>query len=273
MSNKSKGTKYEKYIERICRSIQSYNCFKLIELSQNKIITGNSGVEHQIDVYWDFIFNSIRYKYIFECKDYESKISKDKVATLESISRDIPNSIPVIVSTKGFQSGAQAYAKAMGVFPFICRELTDDDWQNRVKVFEIQLIVVCNPHVNIRVEYNDELHNNSNKKSISLTNLKETILYDYEKNVEISIFEFAKEWLKSSCEDRHESFHFKNAYLICEPEDLRIRISNLIISVSYEKTEETISIDGDDFIQGLIIDVMENQKAIVYNNGLIKQVD
>ena len=151
MSNKSKGTKYEKYIERICRSIQSYNCFKLIELSQNKIITGNSGVEHQIDVYWDFIFNSIRYKYIFECKDYESKISKDKVATLESISRDIPNSIPVIVSTKGFQSGAQAYAKAMGVFPFICRELTDDDWQNRVKVFEIQLIVVCNPHVNIRV--------------------------------------------------------------------------------------------------------------------------
>ena len=93
----------------------------------------------------------------------------------------------------------------MGVFPFICRELTDDDWQNRVKVFEIQLIVVCNPHVNIRVEYNDELHNNSNKKSISLTNLKETILYDYEKNVEISIFGFAKEWLKSSCEDRHIS--------------------------------------------------------------------
>ena len=117
------------------------------------------------------------------------------------------------------------------------------------------------------------MYNKRKKKSISLTNLKETILYDYEKNVEISIFEFAKEWLKSSCEDRHESFHFKNAYLICEPEDLRIRISNLIISVSYEKTEETISIDGDDFIQGLIIDVMENQKAIVYNNGLIKQVD
>lgn len=275
MSNKSKGTKYEKYIEKICKSIQSYNCFDLIELSQNKIIKGESGVEHQIDVYWDFIFNTIRFKCIFECKDYGSRISKDKIATLDSISKDIPNSIPIIVSTKGFQSGAQAYAKAKRVTPFICRELSDDDWQDRAKVFEIHLIIIGKPHVNIRVESVDRFHPNDNGKtnSVCLTNYKETKLCDYEKGIEVSILDYVKEWLKIDCIDRQETIHFNNACLICEPEDLNICISNLFISVNYEKSEEVISIDGDDYIQGLIIDVINNQRAIVYNNGQIKQVD
>ena len=102
MSNKSKGTKYEKYIERICRSIQSYNCFKLIELSQNKIITGNSGVEHQIDVYWDFIFNSIRYKYIFECKDYEKKSQKIKLLRLNLFQETYQIQFPLLFQQKDF---------------------------------------------------------------------------------------------------------------------------------------------------------------------------
>ena len=250
MSNKSKGTKYEKYIEKICKSIQSYNCFDLIELSQNKIIKGESGVEHQIDVYWDFIFNTIRFKCIFECKDYGSRISKDKIATLDSISKDIPNSIPIIVSTKGFQSGAQAYEKAKRVTPFICRELSDDDWQDRAKVFEIHLIIIGKPHVNIRVESVDRFHPNDNGKtnSVCLTNYKETKLCDYEKGIEVSILDYVKEWLKIDCIDRQETIHFNNACLICEPEDLKICIYNLFISVNYEKSEEVISIDGDDYI-------------------------
>lgn len=46
MSTKSKGTEYEKYIEKICKSINSYSNFNLIELKQDKKIIGLSGVEH-----------------------------------------------------------------------------------------------------------------------------------------------------------------------------------------------------------------------------------
>lgn len=47
MSTKSKGTEYEKYIEKICKSINSYSNFNLIELKQDKKIIGLSGVEHR----------------------------------------------------------------------------------------------------------------------------------------------------------------------------------------------------------------------------------
>ncbi len=267
MSSKAKGTKYEKYIEKICKSINSYRCFNLIELTQNKKIVGDSGVEHQIDVYWEFVFNSKRYKCIFECKNYENKISKDKIATLDSISHDIQNSIPIIVSTKGFQSGAQAYAKARGVTPFICRELYDEDWHNRVKTFEIHLIV-NNPIINISVISHDE-----NCDNMRLTNIMMAVIHDYDKGIETSVCDFAKAIIKPDGIDTQKTIHFNNAFLFYEPEDIKVKVSDLLISIKYDKSEEVITIDGDDYIQGLLFDVLNNQRAIIYNNGRIKMID
>ena len=273
MSSKSKGTEYEKYIEKICKSINSYRCFTLIELTQNKIIKGTSGVSHQIDVYWEFVLDKNKYKCIFECKNYNSKISKDKIATLDSISKDIPDSLPIIVSTKGFQSGAKEYAKAKGVTPFICRVLKDDDLQDRVRSFEIHLIILGKPKVNVKVTKDDQWCKENGYNNFNMTKIKDFTICDYSTQQSYLLYDFIENWIKSNYEDRTETIHFDNAFLVYELDSVNFKFTDLIVSVIYEKTEEVIRVNGDDYVQGLLIDVLNNHRSIVYKTGEIKPLD
>lgn len=270
MSSKSKGTKYELFVEKICKSINSYSCFKLIELKQNKKIIGKSGVEHQIDVYWEFEFNNCRYKFLIECKDYNNKISKDKVATLHSISLDISDSTPIITSTKGFQSGAKAYAKAVDVTPFICREVEEPDLEGRVCSFEIHLIILGKPKVNIKIKKDDEWVQKHNYKNFNLTHLRFGTIIDYETNQRIIVEEFIKKELEKKQEDRKEKYNYSNAFFEYKDDDVYFKFTSLLIEIEYDKQEEIININGDDYIGAFLVDVLSKQNAIVYKDGQIK---
>ena len=62
--------------------------------------------EHCIDVYVQFNMLSFSCIWIIECKNWNSNIPKEKVLALQSIVQDVGADKGVLVSSKGFQSGA-----------------------------------------------------------------------------------------------------------------------------------------------------------------------
>lgn len=62
--------------------------------------------KHEIDVYVQFHRSGIECTWVVECKLWKSKVPKEKVMALKSIVDDIGADRGIIVSEKGFQSGA-----------------------------------------------------------------------------------------------------------------------------------------------------------------------
>lgn len=58
---------------------------KDIKVENKYDIVGKSGTTHNIDVYYQFELNGIVHRVIFECKNWKSNVSKDKVLTLKMI--------------------------------------------------------------------------------------------------------------------------------------------------------------------------------------------
>lgn len=270
MSSKSKGTDYEKYVERICKAINSYNDFKLIELKQNKKVIGLSNVEHQIDIYWEFSYLGKTYKCIFECKDYKNKISKDKIATLESISRDILDSIPIIVSTKGFQSGALEYAKAKKVTPFICRTLEDEDWTICVRDIELNLILLKGYGAKITFLCDKDWLEKNNCKNIDFGKCRYSTLINYETDETISIDEFIEKYKLNLTVEKSKTIYFNNAFIKSDLENIYFKIKGLELSLNPIIETTNIEIRGDDYILGIIVDVIKDSRAVVTNEGKLK---
>lgn len=107
---KSKGDRLESLIQYVYQELSKFSN-KNINIENKYDIVGKSGTTHNIDVYYQFELNGIIHRVIFECKNWKSKVSKDKVLTLKAIIDDIPNSVGVMVAPKGFQSGAKTFAE------------------------------------------------------------------------------------------------------------------------------------------------------------------
>ncbi|GIN74783.1 hypothetical protein J14TS2_52580 [Bacillus sp. J14TS2] len=102
----TKGDRLESLIQYVYQVLSDHSD-KEIEVKNKEEIVGKSGVSHNIDVYYQFDLNGITHKVIFECKNWDNKVPKEKVLAFKGILEDIPNSVGVMVSAKGFQSGAK----------------------------------------------------------------------------------------------------------------------------------------------------------------------
>lgn len=80
-------------------------------------MTGKSGEQHEIDVYYEFSRAGIRHRVAIECKDWATPVSKGQIQEFESKLRDIGNITGVVVSRNGYQSGADGFAKYHDILP------------------------------------------------------------------------------------------------------------------------------------------------------------
>jgi len=76
---------------------------------------------HKIDVWVVLSVMGINSKWAIECKNWNSNVSKEKVLALQSIIQDVGADKGVIISKKGFQSGAVRCAQNTNII------LTDFD--------------------------------------------------------------------------------------------------------------------------------------------------
>lgn len=107
---KNTGKHYEELVEYVYKKISEFSRTP-IKVERNIKKKGKSGLEHQIDVYYEFELNDITHKVIIECKDHKEKVEKSLVQAFKGVLDDIGNCTGIFVSRNGFQSGAIEYSK------------------------------------------------------------------------------------------------------------------------------------------------------------------
>ncbi|WP_420106561.1 restriction endonuclease [Herbaspirillum huttiense] len=99
-----------------------------IKVQRNVKLFDRFGVEREFDLYWEYEFGGFVYKTVIECKDYASRISMEKIDALVGKIQDLPDVRAVFATRIGYQSGAEARAKAHKIELLIAREQSEVDW-------------------------------------------------------------------------------------------------------------------------------------------------
>jgi hypothetical protein len=103
--------------ESLERDVQRVYSFLLnmrdegVVVGRSVFINGKSGVQHEVDVYYEFAKAGLRHRVAIECKDWSSPVSKGQIQEFESKLRDIGGTLGVVISRSGYQVGAAELAK------------------------------------------------------------------------------------------------------------------------------------------------------------------
>lgn len=110
------GSSLEKDVQRVYSFLLNMRDDGVV-VGNPVFMTGKSGVQHEIDVYYEFTKAGIRHRVAIECKDWATPVSKGQIQEFESKLRDIGNITGVMVSRNGYQCGAEGFAKYNDILP------------------------------------------------------------------------------------------------------------------------------------------------------------
>lgn len=110
---------------------------------------GKSGARRQIDVKISQTRGLHTYTTLVECKRWKDPIDRHRIDVLAASISDLNASKGVLFTTTGFEDGAEAYAKHMGIDLFVVRDLRDEEWGHLGRSFCVYLHMY-----NAALEYN-----------------------------------------------------------------------------------------------------------------------
>lgn len=116
------GVSLEKNVQQVYSALLNMRDEGVI-VGNSVVITGKSGVQHEMDVYYEFPKAGIKHRVAIECKDWAKPVSKGQIQEFESKIRDIGNITGVVVSRNGYQSGADTFAKHHDILPLVFDDL------------------------------------------------------------------------------------------------------------------------------------------------------
>ena len=109
------NTEYERFTQEIYQQLVDSDVVKATTVQHNVKLTGRSGQKHQIDVYWEYEIAGNKHKVAIECKNYNQSVPLSVVRGFKGVLDDLNGVNGIIVTKKGFQSGAKQYAKEWGI--------------------------------------------------------------------------------------------------------------------------------------------------------------
>ena len=134
-----RGTEYELFVKQVYENLNHADGLTDVQIQHDVKLTGVAGVEHQIDVFWTFKRGGVDYRVVVECKDYNRKVSLEKIKAFHALLHDLGNVRGVFATRVGFQSGAREYALKYGIQLMEIRHPTDDDWQGRLRNIHLNM--------------------------------------------------------------------------------------------------------------------------------------
>ena len=114
-----------------------------------KKIKGKSGVEHQIDVFWEYRYAGVSHKVLIECKYYSKAISLIHARNMLGLLNDIPNSQGLIVTTQGFQSGVLDFCNHYEISLKRIRPPEGSDWDGCIQIANVNGKLYQNQYLNL----------------------------------------------------------------------------------------------------------------------------
>lgn len=111
-------------------------------VEHNVTETGKSGATRQIDVKVTQKTALHTYVTIIECKFWKKAVERTTVDIVAASIEDLNASKGVIFTTKGYQQGAEIYAKSKNIDIFVVRDLLDDEWGSPGRNIQLYLNIV-----------------------------------------------------------------------------------------------------------------------------------
>ena len=279
------GKAYELFVARLQQAILSSEniaAHEKIVVETDKKLIDNCGIERQFDIFWEYQLGGFTYKTVIECKDYDSKVSVDKIDALIGKVQDLPDLRAVFATKKGYQYGAKVKAENNKIDLLIVREQNDSDWtapEGSVRVRKVcgelimsspARILKFDPVVDgewVRTNTSIDI---SNPMSISGQS-DQIIIDDVDGAERYSLYDLESK-LSPSCGKDYGVFEkmeeFDNAFICFQ--DVRLKVLSYKIKYTIpEPLKETIEIDVAKEIVGVIEYLQKGTKKSVLRNGMI----
>jgi len=281
---KNTGKEYEKFVAELQQALLNADMLTNqndVHVEVDKIITDNCGIKRQFDIYWEYELGGITYKTVIECKDYNSKVTVDKVDAFIGKIRDIPDLKPVFATKTGYQSGAEIKAKQNKVDLLIVREQNDSDWTSEdgtplVKTICINMHICMPAHIHkfepmIDAQWAKENTSIETGDAISFAGQNNEIFIENESD-KFSLYDLASR-LKPLDGKEYGVFEkveeYENAFI--HHKELTLKLAGYKIEYSISKPiTEVIEIDGSKELTGVIEYLQKGTKKNIFKDGVIR---
>lgn len=151
MSNTAKGNEYEELVLQLTGLLANAQNVETVRLEREVALPGK-GTTNTVDVLWEFVdVGGRQHRILFECRSYTTnRLNQQAVHSWRSVVDDSTdpewNTLGVMVTRKGYQSGAQSLAETYGVAILELRAPDEKDTANRFMKYRIDMKVRI-PHL------------------------------------------------------------------------------------------------------------------------------
>lgn len=273
MNTMKSGTEYELMVKNVYDRLYATEGVENPIIQHNVKFIGKSGATHQIDLYWEFTVAGVRHRVAVECKNYKNAVKKEKIAAFDGVLKDISGNIQgIFVCKNGYQNGALLYAESCGIQLMEVRKPSSEDWKGRVRNIYIQIHMLsaenCKVHfVGDTVWLKNHFPEVKNELKIYALNA-ETFIEDIDEQTSQSMLDLMNT-LPRECEGKgfSKEFEYNNAYFIYREQ--RYKISKLKIEYDVRDYQDTIQIRGDQIIQAIIMNSLDQSTKLLSFDGKI----
>ena len=124
----NRNTEYELFTRHIYEVIANSVSINPTYVRHNVKLKGRSGLNHQIDVYFEYEDGSGVHRVAIECKNYSTLIPISRVRDFFGVLYDLGGDVKgIMVSKKGFQRGVKQYAKQYSIDLIQLREVSENE--------------------------------------------------------------------------------------------------------------------------------------------------
>ncbi|MDC9499858.1 MULTISPECIES: restriction endonuclease, partial [unclassified Pseudoalteromonas] len=144
---------YELLTQKIYRAILESEGVENIDVQHDVKIKGKSGVEHKIDVFWEYRYAGVSHKILIECKYYSKPVSLIHARNMLGLLNDIPNSQGLIVTTQGFQSGVIDFCGHYEINLKRIRTPQGTDWDGYIQIINVNGELYQNQYLDMKLAF------------------------------------------------------------------------------------------------------------------------
>ena len=250
---------YELLTQKIYKAILESEGVENIAVQHDVKIKGKSGVEHQIDVFWEYRYAGVSHKVLIECKYYSKPVSLIHARNMLGLLNDIPNSQGLIVTTQGFQSGVKDFCRHYEINLKRIRPPQGSDWDGCIQIVNVNGELYQNQYIDIKLAFDGK---DNDTKAYFDKRGGEISFNAYDSSIsEGDAVNFIGKWLDSKIvtnldelnTPKTEVLKPEQAYVVLPTEE-RLKIKSVTVLWELSKQELSISVDAMAFVHAVLED-------------------
>ncbi|WP_240223451.1 restriction endonuclease [Rheinheimera hassiensis] len=250
---------YELLTQKIYKAILESEGVENIAVRHDVKIKGKSGVEHQIDVFWEYRYVGVSHKVLIECKYYTKPVSLIHARNMLGLLSDIPSSQGLIVTTQGFQSGVIDFCCHYEINLKKIRPPQGSDWDGCIQIVNVNGELYQNQYLDMKLAFDGK---DTDTKAYFDMHGSQISFNVYDSSIKDGgVVSFIGEWLDSKIvanlgqlnTPNTEVIEPENAYIVL-PTTEKLKIKSVTVLWQLNKQELSISVDAMDFVHAVLED-------------------